>query len=151
MKKAFSLVELMIVVAILGILAAIILPEFQSHTTQARDVTAKENIHILRAAIELYAARHGGIAPGYLDDDPSQQPSWVALRSQLVDIGNFLSNLPKNPFNEKALMRMINNDEDFPTEPLLTDFWGWIYKPATKTIKLNWPGTDENDIRYYDY
>ena len=46
---------------------------------------------------------------------------------------------------------MIDNDEDFPAEPLLTDLYGWIYKPATKKIKLNWSGTDKDGVRYYDY
>lgn len=151
MKKAFSFVELMIVVAILGILAAIILPEFQSYTTQAKEAAAKDNLRILRGAIELYAARHRGIAPGYPSNDPSQQPSWIALRSQLVDIGYFPSNLPRNPFNEETFMRVIANNEDFPTEPLLTGLYGWIYKPATKKIRLNWSGTDKDGIRYYDY
>ncbi|RKY11715.1 MAG: hypothetical protein DRP65_03460, partial [Planctomycetota bacterium] len=50
MKKAFSLVELLIVVAILGILAAIVVPEFQTYTQQAKEAAAKDNLRILRNA-----------------------------------------------------------------------------------------------------
>ncbi len=151
MKKAFTLIEILIVVAILGILAAIVLPCLQDHITEAREAAAKDNLRILQNAIELYASQHNGVPPGYPGDDPSQSPSHHILINQLVKMGDLLSNLPKNPFNEKSFTKMIDNDEDFPTEPLLTGLYGWIYKPATKTIKLNWPGTDKDGVRYYDY
>lgn len=48
MNKGFSLVELLIVVAILGILAAIVMPEYQSHSQDAKEVAAKDNLRILR-------------------------------------------------------------------------------------------------------
>jgi len=70
MKRAFSLVELMIVVAVLGIMAAIVVPQFQSYSTQAKEAVAKDSLRLLRGAIELYTGRHGGVPPGYKDDDP---------------------------------------------------------------------------------
>ena len=51
MKRAFTLVEILIVVALLGILAAIALPTFQDHIQQARESAAKDNLRILRNAI----------------------------------------------------------------------------------------------------
>jgi prepilin-type N-terminal cleavage/methylation domain-containing protein len=64
MERAFSLVELMIVVAVLGILAAIVVPQFQRHSTQAKEAVAKDSLRLLRGAIELYTARHGGRPTG---------------------------------------------------------------------------------------
>lgn len=151
MKRAFSLVELMIVVAILGILAAIVVPQFQSHSTQAKEAAAKNNLHIMRAAIELYAVQHNGVPPGYPDDDPSTEPAHVYFVNQLISTENYLSDFPKNPFNEKYNTKMINNDEEFPTEPVITNLFGWVYKPATKTIRLNWSGTDSAGVAYFDY
>ena len=72
MKKAFTLVEVLIVVAILGILAAIVLPVFRSHSQKAKESAAKDNLRILRNTIEIYAAQHNGIPPGYKNNDPSQ-------------------------------------------------------------------------------
>ena len=64
-NDGFTLVELMIVVAILGVLAAIVLPEFAGHIQQAKESAAKDNLRILREAIERYAADHNGVPPGY--------------------------------------------------------------------------------------
>jgi prepilin-type N-terminal cleavage/methylation domain-containing protein len=53
-KAAFTLVEILIVTAILGILAAIVIPEFQAHATQAKEAAAKESLRMLREAIDRY-------------------------------------------------------------------------------------------------
>ncbi len=153
MKRAFSLVEVLIAVAILGILAAVVVPTFQEHAQRAKESAAKDNLRIFRNAIELYAARHDGIAPGYMNSDPSQIAGRVFLEVQMVmpEWGKYLSELPENPFNGISKVEVLQDDEDFPAAPVDTDVYGWIYKPATKTIKLNWPGTDSVGIAYFDY
>ncbi|KPJ66320.1 MAG: hypothetical protein AMJ43_08475 [Coxiella sp. DG_40] len=151
MKKAFSLVELLIVVAILGILAAIALPVFQSHTQQAREAAAKDNLRILRNVIELYAAQHDGVPPGYSNNEPPNVGTHLILFRQLITNGNYLPELPTNPFNNCNATKLIGDDAEFPTEPFSIGVYGWIYQPATRTIKLNWPGTDSAGIAYFDY
>jgi general secretion pathway protein G len=149
MRRGFSLVELIIVVAVLGIMAAIVVPQFQSHSTQAKKAVAKESLRILRGAIELYTARHGGVPPGYENDDPQTSPTSSNFYQQLVVDGNYLLKIPKNPFSNRQNIRMIGNSETFPQNPI--DGYGWIYQAATKTIRLNWPGSDPVGIRYFDY
>ncbi|MHC4236894.1 MAG: type IV pilin protein, partial [Planctomycetota bacterium] len=48
----------MIVVTILGSLAAIVIPEFSGHIQKAKESAAKDNLRILRQAIERYAQDH---------------------------------------------------------------------------------------------
>lgn len=150
MKKSFTLVELLMVVAILGILAAFSLPTFQDYVQQAKESAAKDNLRVWRNTIGLYAARHSGVAPGYPDDDPSKTPSKLRLYTQLTT-ENYLNKIPENPFNGYGypLIKMIGNEEQFPDTP--TGFFGWMYKPATKEIRLDWPGTDSEGVSYYDY
>jgi len=151
MNKAFTLVEILIVVAILGILAALTLPIFKDYITEAKEAAAKDNLRILRNTIEIYAAQHNGVPPGYPYDDPSQAPTHLSFMIRLIIIGKYLPEMPKNPFNGKTLLKMVLDNEDFPTTPAQTDTYGWIYKPRTKTIKLNWLGTDLAGTPYYDY
>lgn len=147
--QAFSIVELIIVVAVLGILAAIVLPQFQSHVTQAKEVAAKDNLRILRSAIELYTAKHTGVAPGYKDNDPTAAPSSDYFRRQTTLDSHYFVKVPQNPFNRLDTIRMIGNSEAFPAEA--TGNSGWIYQPATETIRLDWPGVDDDGMRYCDY
>lgn len=148
MNKAFTLVEILIVVAILGILAAIVLPQFQSHAQQAKEAAAKDNLRILRQQFELYAARHNGVPPGYPEDNPSNPALFAAFIFGFLR-ENYINALPENPFNNKVTLLMIADGEPFPAEP--TGEYGWVYQPQTKTIKLDSPGTDKNGVSYYDY
>jgi len=149
MRRAFSIVELVIVVAVLGIMAAIVVPHFQGHATEAKEAVAKDNLRILRAAIELYTAQHGGVPPGYKNDNPQSTPSEACFVDQTVVQGDYLKRMPKNPFNNLDTVRVLANGQAFPAEA--TGKYGWVYKPAAKTIRLDWTGTDDSGLRYYDY
>ncbi len=151
MKKAFSLIEILIVVAVLGILAAIVLPTFQDQALQGKEAAAKDNLRILRNAIELYASRHDDVAPGYSNNDPSTSVTSRVFKGQLV--GSYFSVCPKNSFNNSESFWIVQDSDDFPTEALNTGelTFGWVYKAATKTVQLNWPGTDSAGVRYFDY
>ena len=57
-QKGFTLVELLIVVIILAILAAIVIPQFSSATDDTKEAALDSNLGGLRNAIELYKAQH---------------------------------------------------------------------------------------------
>jgi general secretion pathway protein G len=62
--RGFTLVELLIVVIILAILAAIVVPQFSATTTDAQESALDANLAAMRSAIELYKAQHNGVYPG---------------------------------------------------------------------------------------
>jgi prepilin-type N-terminal cleavage/methylation domain-containing protein len=65
-QKAFTLVELMIVVAILGALAAIAIPKINASSATAKANACSTNIDIMNSQIELYAANNDGSYPAAL-------------------------------------------------------------------------------------
>jgi len=144
----FTLFEILIAIAIVGILAAIVIPEFLDRSQQAKETTAKENLQIIRNAIERYAAKNGGIAPGYPSNNPAAPVYEGAFYVKMLNY-NYLTNKPENPFNNLTTIKMIKNNESLPIAA--TGQYGWIYKAETKTFKIDWPGNDSQGESYYDY
>ncbi len=62
-KRGFTLVEILIVVIILGILAAIVIPQFTNASTEARMSSARSQVQSLRSQIELYKLQHIDLYP----------------------------------------------------------------------------------------
>ncbi len=62
-KSGFTLIEILIVVIILGILAAIVIPQFTNASQDARRSSTASTVQTLRAQIELYKLQHGDTLP----------------------------------------------------------------------------------------
>ena len=162
MKKAFTLVELLIVISILGIIAALVIPEMRGHSEKTKEAAAKDNIRILRNAIEVYAAQHNGNPPGYNAGTPSEE-TFINQMTLASDAGGataapgtpgylygpYLPGIPENLFNNLTTVTVLADAADLPAEA--TGDAGWIYKPATKDLRLDYPGTDSIGETYYEY
>jgi general secretion pathway protein G len=104
MKKGFTLVEILIVVVILGILAAIVIPQFSDASTEAKENSLKSNLQTVRSQIELYKIQHNDELPGagsasFTDSLTAGTDVDGASGS---DYGPYLQSFPTNPFNDLA-------------------------------------------------
>jgi general secretion pathway protein G len=162
-RRAFSLVEILIVVMILGILAAIAIPKFSNASQIARESSLKDNLRLLRTQLGVYKSQHA-VYPGYPSGDPNQTPTAACAADQLLkftdgrgnisdtssDIfrwGPYMDMVPKNPINGNAAIKILAETDDFTPDGTT----GWLYQPSSGAFKANIAGDDGAGHPIIDY
>ena len=80
-RKGFTLVEILIVVVILGILAAIVIPQFSSASQAAQASSLVTQLQSIRSQLELYQLQHGGDYPTLGADGLGEDEFWAQLNN----------------------------------------------------------------------
>ncbi len=148
-SAGFTLVELLIVVIILGILAAVVIPLDQQRLTDAKESALKASLNTVRQAISLYRVQHDETYPG--------QASWGQFVTQLTTgddqtrrpgakYGPYLRTaFPDNPVTGTA---DGINVATMPNAP--TGATAWIYATDVGELRANVAGTGPGGIAYFN-
>ena len=132
--QGFTLVEILIVVVILGILAAIVIPQFTNASEAAKGSSLVSQLQTIRSQLELYQVQHNG-------DYPTLAQMWtnvvnttdVAGATTGTDYGPYMQKAPENPFTNGSDLAADNSAD-------------WEYTAATGAIRAVLPATKITEL-----
>jgi len=118
--KGFTLIELMVVIVIIAILAAVALPNFMGATEKARESAVTSAVKALQTSLEMYAVDNNGSYPITTSDS-----------NALTAIQDYLPNkkFPNNPSNNQPYSydNGLVDSTSATTTPTLSDPYSIVY------------------------
>jgi len=130
-NKGFTLVEILIVVVILGILAAIVIPQFSDASTESKLSSSRSSLQSLRSQIQLFMIQHNDTPPALLtfatDMTTETEPDAAATAGDGSgnEVGPYIIQVPFNPWNDSQSVAAA----DATTV-------GWVYNETTGDIYI---------------
>lgn len=141
---AFTLIEVLIVVVIMAVLAALIIPQYTNTSDDAKKSTLKSNLHIMRSQIELYRMDHLAKLPTIQNNDLPQLTHATNSNGETgapgpgYPHGPYIVAVPKNPFDDSNKVTAVETSGEPPTSAA-GNLGGWQYDGFTGDIWPNHP------------
>jgi general secretion pathway protein G len=116
----FTLVEILIVVIILGILAAIVIPQFTNASNDARNNSTSSTLQTIRSQIELFKIQH-------TDTPPASTALWTVLmgKTNATDTTVAVATGTLGPYVQSTPTNPVNGKNTFTSAP--TAGFGWLF------------------------
>lgn len=134
-QRGFTLIELVIIIVILGILAAVAIPKYQDMSAQAREAAARGSLGNIRSAITIYYANQA-VTTGL-----ATWPTQVQLETANTVLAQ---SMPRNPYQTTA-----NAPDSVVTGVtkgvIVGTRGGWAYNATSGEIWLNTSSVGENN------
>jgi general secretion pathway protein G len=146
-NTGFTLVEILIVVIILGILAAIVIPQFTEASNDARVSAMVSDLQTVRSQIELYKVQHLDCHPGTDAAGAWTMPNFKLQLMGKTDskgnigtttdfpLGPYLQKFPTNPFNNSDTVIEATGVADPTAQADATN--GWWFNHTTGNFGVN--------------
>lgn len=134
-RRAFTLVEVMVVVSVLGILAALVVPNFSSATNETQVASLSCDLQVMRKQIELYKIHHGETLPALEGETSADFVRRMTSRTDRdgavgTTFGPYLERIPANPFNRLRTVRVGGAPAGANTD-------GWRFDPASGVLQAD--------------
>jgi general secretion pathway protein G len=125
--RGFTLVEILIVVIILGILAAIVIPQFTNASNSARQNSIASTLQTVRSQIELYKIQHSDTPPAFtqmwtnmLNPSNTTGTTTAGATTAAYPLGPYIQVAPVNPANGNSAIAAAAGTTV-----------GWVYTVST--------------------
>jgi prepilin-type N-terminal cleavage/methylation domain-containing protein len=164
-RSGFTLVEILIVVVILSVLAAIAIPQFHSSTEDAKLAALDANLAELRNALELYYHQHNAFYPGARKHTDGTAVATAAeaatafvnqltlytdasgvtsnTKTATYKYGPYMKKVPKNPYNDLNSVVADITQTDI-TVAAASGSGGWKFYVGTGRLIANDGAHDSN-------
>jgi prepilin-type N-terminal cleavage/methylation domain-containing protein len=143
-SKGFTLIELMIVVAIIGILAAIAIPRFASMLEKSREGSTKGNLGSIKSAASIYYGDEKGVWPTTLQSFSGYAFSkYLDYISPVKVTGGFVS----GSTSPAGALVTATTGGSVPTGSST----GWLYDSNFGTVYVNSTVKDSKNLPYSFY
>lgn len=124
-RKGFSLVELVVVVLIMGIIAAVAAPRLFDKMTDARESASKTSLSVLRGALDLYQVENSATYPTAATLVTDLQGSYIR------------SAFPSADVKSGGTAAVVATTQDPIANPDADSDASWIYNESTGEIRIN--------------
>jgi prepilin-type N-terminal cleavage/methylation domain-containing protein len=128
-QHGFTLIELVIIIVVLGILAAVAIPKYQDIATEARESSCKASLGGLRSGVAIWYAKEA------VKSSVAQWPPYDSLVTSGIV---FEHTLPTNPFQPNAGDSIVSGHNQ-ARGAIVGTRGGWVYNDSTGQI---WPNTN---------
>jgi len=137
-EVGFTLIELMIVVAIIGVLAAVAIPKFAQILERSKEGATKSNLAAIRAAVSIYYGRNEGVYPARIDSTST----FVGPAET-----NFLHELPRASATPLGNTNAVSAVSAIPSGAGV----GWAYHSVSGEVWANSTATDTKGSPFTSY
>lgn len=109
--RGFTLVEILIVVVLLAVLAAIVVPSFSNVLTGSRKTSLTEQLRRIRTDIQLYKVQHQDQVPT-LAGTPTDWTDLTTAKPNAAGVmcGPYMAQVPRNPLNNFSDVHVVAAD-----------------------------------------
>ena len=143
-RRGFTLVEILIVVIILGILAAIVIPQFTNASTSARANSTISQLQTLRSQIQLFKLQHNDSLPDLVTNQWNQLLSTTNIAGTVDSsaaglYGPYLQTTPRNSLNNYSTVAAAAGANV-----------GWIYGGTTGSTAGQITATNQTSTQTFN-